>query len=422
MISSSADQHQNKRRDIQTSLRSNDHHDVLEVSKIRQTPTRNVGLASHVDSTVKSRNYRDSNHQTTHSSKGSSPYTWSESADESKQATLNPSLELHARDVLLNGDRTKETEKYPQVSFSSEPYYSLDDLRAISESRGEIRNLPSQGSLSRERNGSSEKTSYLRAPVSEVIGDQNYQPESSSMTRCHRNLKVNMERITAGLPIAKGKSIDVQTKYSLSENLQTLEETLIQPLNEPESIQRILDLPGNEETADGIIRDPKDACSIITCSDNILETTGHSAGDLIKDINIIFRPEDEDLGYNAGSSSVDFQLLDRYPRSAPRIEFPRALREYSNFETTGSALSQGMNRPSSVGGHFVKNSPLSSSTRTAVPEMAEYFIDEGRSYSKTAFGSIHSTKEHKEHRSSPAPNLLRCHLPREWVWRQNKLY
>ena len=410
MISSSAGQHQNKRRDIPTSLRSNDRHDVSEASKIRQTPTRNVGLASHVDSPVKSRNFCDGNHQRTQSSKGSSPYTWSESADESKQATLN-SLELHTRDVLLNGDQTKETEKYPQMCFSSKPYHSLDDLRAISESRGEI-SLPPQRSLSRERNGNGEKTSYLRAPISEEIGNHNYQPESSS--RCRRNPKLNTERIRAGLLVAKGTSIDIQTKYSVSEKLQSL--------NEPESIRRILDLP-NEETADSITRDLEDACSIITCSDNILETTGYFAEDLIKDI--IYRPEDGNLGYNAGSSSVDFQLLDRDPRSAPRIEFPRALHEYSNFETTGSAFhtkSQGMNRPSSVGGHFVNNSSLSSNTRTAVPEMAEYFIDDGRGYSKTAFGSIHSIKEHKEHRSSPAPNLLRCHLPQKWVWRQNKLY
>ena len=61
-----------------------------------------------------------------------------------------------------------------------------------------------------------------------------------------------MERITAGLPVAKGTFIDVQTEYPVSKKLQTLEETPIQPLNEPESI---LDLPGNEETADNIIRD-----------------------------------------------------------------------------------------------------------------------------------------------------------------------
>jgi hypothetical protein len=157
-----------------------------------------------------------------------------------------------------------------------------------------------------------------------------------------------MERITSGLPVAKGTFIDVQIEYSVSEKLQTLEETLIQPLNEPESIQRILDLPGNEETADNIIRDLDDACSIVTCSDTIhLETTRHFAEDLIK--IIIFRHGDENL---AGSSSVNFHLLDWYPRSAPRTESPQALREYSNFETTGSAFhakSPKMNRPSSVG-------------------------------------------------------------------------
>ena len=180
---------------------------------------------------------------------------------------------------------------------------------------------------------------------------------------------MNMERITAGLPVAKGTFIDVQTEYPVSEKLQTLEETLIQPLNEPESIQRILDLPVNEETADNIIRD----LEALVLAPIIYWT--------FRGKNIIFRHGGENL---VGSSFVNFRLLDWYPRSVLRTEFPQALCKYFNFETTGSAFhakSHRMNRPSSVGGHFFNNLPLLFSIRIVIPEMAEYFIDDGRAYS-----------------------------------------
>ncbi|KAN0073903.1 hypothetical protein V8E54_007840 [Elaphomyces granulatus] len=107
-------------------LWSNDHHGVSEVPAIRQAPSTNVGLASRI--------------------------------------------------------------AFQRVPYSSKPYYSLEDLKAIFESREEIRNLQSQGPTG------GRETSYRRAPTSDA------ERESSSVARLNRNPAMNMARITKYTP------------------------------------------------------------------------------------------------------------------------------------------------------------------------------------------------------------------------------
>lgn len=73
-------------------------------------------------------------------SESATPYTWSESSQD-EDSHINPSVEAYVRSLLFDGLYSRSIIKDADVPRSSKVYYDLEDLKAISNSREEMRKL-----------------------------------------------------------------------------------------------------------------------------------------------------------------------------------------------------------------------------------------------------------------------------------------